>query len=56
MKEVGADCVFNYKTTSTVDVLQKEGPIDMYARKLLCCEFVLLILIADTGIMWEGRR
>ncbi|KAF8965858.1 hypothetical protein BDZ97DRAFT_2074402 [Flammula alnicola] len=30
MKEIGADVAFNYKTTSTVEVLEKEGPIDIY--------------------------
>ena len=30
VKECGADIVFNYKTTSTTDILQKEGPINMY--------------------------
>ena len=29
MKSLGADVAFNYKTTSTREVLQKEGPIDM---------------------------
>ena len=29
MKEIGADVAFNYKTTSTSDILEKEGPIDM---------------------------
>ena len=29
MKEVGADVAFNYKTTSTNEILGKEGPIDM---------------------------
>ena len=29
MKQVGADVVFNYKTTATAEVLEKEGPIDM---------------------------
>ena len=29
MKEIGADVAFNYKTTSTNEVLEKEGPIDM---------------------------
>jgi len=29
MKEIGADCAFNYKTTNAADVLKKEGPIDM---------------------------
>jgi len=30
MKEIGADVAFNYKTTSTSEVLTKEGPIDMF--------------------------
>ncbi|KAF8811022.1 NAD(P)-binding protein [Phlegmacium glaucopus] len=30
MKEIGADVAFNYKTTSTTEVLEKEGPIDVY--------------------------
>ena len=29
MKELGADVAFNYKTTSTSEVLAKEGPINM---------------------------
>lgn len=29
MKEIGADVAFNYKTTNTAEVLEKEGPIDM---------------------------
>ena len=29
MKDIGADVAFNYKTTSTAEVLDKEGPIDM---------------------------
>ncbi|KAF9470781.1 leukotriene B4 12-hydroxydehydrogenase, isoform CRA_a, partial [Pholiota conissans] len=30
MKECGADVAFNYKTTNTLEVLKKEGPIDIY--------------------------
>ncbi|KAF9247116.1 NAD-P-binding protein [Melanogaster broomeanus] len=30
MKEIGADVAFNYKTTKTSEVLEKEGPIDVY--------------------------
>ncbi|KAF8554168.1 NAD(P)-binding protein [Imleria badia] len=30
MKELGVDVAFNYKTTKTSEVLQKEGPIDVY--------------------------
>jgi NADPH-dependent curcumin reductase CurA len=29
IKSLGADVAFNYKTTSTADVLAKEGPIDV---------------------------
>lgn len=29
MKEIGADVAFNYKTTKTLEVLTKEGHIDM---------------------------
>lgn len=29
MKDIGADVAFNYKTTNTLEVLKKEGPIDM---------------------------
>jgi len=30
IKSIGADVAFNYKTTNTIDVLQKEGPINIY--------------------------
>lgn len=30
VKSLGADVVFNYKTTKTAEVLEKEGPIDVY--------------------------
>ncbi|KAH7885192.1 hypothetical protein F5I97DRAFT_1344729 [Phlebopus sp. FC_14] len=30
MKDLGADVAFNYKTTSTSEVLKKEGPIDIF--------------------------
>ena len=29
MKGIGADVAFNYKTTSTNEILEKEGPIDV---------------------------
>ena len=29
MKEIGADVAFNYKTTPTNDILEKEGPVDV---------------------------
>lgn len=53
MKEIGADVAFNYKTTSTSEVLAKEGPIDMYVLFALCkCTNVPI----DTGITLAGRR
>ncbi|KAI9572277.1 alcohol dehydrogenase [Boletus coccyginus] len=30
LKELGADVAFNYKTTKTSEILEKEGPIDVY--------------------------
>lgn len=30
MKDIGADVAFNYKMTSTKEVLNKEGPINMF--------------------------
>ncbi|KAI0776446.1 hypothetical protein BC629DRAFT_1594937 [Irpex lacteus] len=30
VKSLGADVVFNYKTTKTAEVLEKEGPVDVY--------------------------
>ncbi|KAI1790247.1 NAD(P)-binding protein [Ganoderma leucocontextum] len=30
MKSIGVDVSFNYKTTKTAEVLEKEGPIDVY--------------------------
>ena len=32
VKSLGTDVVFNYKTTKTADVLEKEGPIDMWVH------------------------
>ena len=29
LKSIGADVAFNYKTTNTAEVLEKEGPVDM---------------------------
>ena len=30
MKDCGADVAFNYKTTNTAEVLEREGPINLY--------------------------
>ena len=32
VKSLGADVAFNYKTTNTRDVLEREGPLNMYVR------------------------
>lgn len=34
MQSLGADVAFNYKTTDTRTVLDKEGPIDVYVFTL----------------------
>jgi NADPH-dependent curcumin reductase CurA len=39
LKDIGADVAFNYKTTDTREVLEKEGPIDV------CVIPFLLLLI-----------
>ena len=43
MKECGADVAFNYKITSTKEVLKEHGPINLYVR--LCRISVCLNLI-----------
>ncbi|KAF9474422.1 NAD(P)-binding protein [Pholiota conissans] len=35
MKEIGADVAFNYKTTKTAEVLEKEGPIDVKGARFI---------------------
>ena len=35
MKSLGADVAFNYKTTSTHEILSKEGPVNMYVTDIL---------------------
>ena len=32
VSSIGADVAFNYKTTSTRKVLEKEGPLNMYVH------------------------
>jgi NADPH-dependent curcumin reductase CurA len=49
MKDLGADIAFNYKTTSTREVLTKEGPIDVYVLSVYETDHELTCL--DTGIM-----
>jgi NADPH-dependent curcumin reductase CurA len=33
MKEIGVDVAFNYKTTSTNEILEKEGPVDVSVHR-----------------------
>ena len=35
IKEIGADVAFNYKTTSTSEILEKEGPVDVSVHSIL---------------------
>jgi NADPH-dependent curcumin reductase CurA len=54
MKEIGADVVFNYKTTDVREVLKKEGPIDMCVQPNFdLCEFRAVIL---TTLRILGQR
>lgn len=46
VRSLGGDVVFNYKTTSTKEVLEREGPIDMY---------VTLILMSSCVLLWFDR-
>ena len=56
MKEVGADVAFNYKTTSTNEILEKEGPIDVSVHPhLLSVWLIELILFPGIGTMLVGR-
>lgn len=45
MKEIGADVAFNYKTASTAEVLEKEGPIDVYAYPTRSSQRPCLLII-----------
>ena len=51
IKSLGADVVFNYKTTKTADVLAKEGPIDMWVivffRVFYCVTDVVFQLLGQ---------
>ena len=64
MKELGADVPFNYKTTSTDEILKKEGPIDVsvltyypispFVQSVTDKKFVSCVF-SDIGIMPVGR-
>ena len=49
IKSLGADVVFNYKNTKTADVLEKEGPIDMYVQAELSVRLEISQWSAATG-------
>ena len=58
MKEIGADVAFNYKTTSTNEVLEKEGPVDVSDHPYILRQSVTdkkCFLCPDIGIMSVGR-
>jgi NADPH-dependent curcumin reductase CurA len=40
MKELGTDVAFNYKTTSTSTILEKEGPLDVCVG----CFFLYIVI------------
>ena len=54
---LGADVSFNYKTVSTQEVLEKEGPINMCVACVASCVFCNLSsrLHIAFGIMLEAR-
>lgn len=56
LKSLGADVAFNYKTTSTREVLEKEGPIDVYVLHPSSRPGVLTAVLAVIGIMSAARR
>ena len=41
LSSIGADVAFNYKTTSTREVLQKEGPVNMYVTSVVLGSYLL---------------
>ena len=53
MKECGADIVFNYKTTSTMEVLEREGPVNL-------CVFIsdahFTVLMVENQLLGPRRR
>jgi NADPH-dependent curcumin reductase CurA len=38
MKEIGADVVFNYKTENTLEILEREGGIDLCVMDIFVCK------------------
>ena len=48
-KSLGADVSFNYKTANTKEILEKEGPVSMYA-----CYVWLICTDTDTSTQLLG--
>ncbi|KAG6826570.1 hypothetical protein H0H92_015289 [Tricholoma furcatifolium] len=44
MKAIGADAAFNYKTTTTAEVLKREGPIDVHWDNLAARDWNQLLI------------
>ena len=57
MKEVGADVAFNYKTTSTNEILEKEGPIDVLVHFFFSSAIsgAIFFFLPDIGTTLVGR-
>jgi NADPH:quinone reductase-like Zn-dependent oxidoreductase len=56
MKEIGADVAFNYKTTSTSEILEKEGPVDVSVHPYPCQSMTdKMFLCQDIGTTSVGR-
>ncbi|KAF9474424.1 hypothetical protein BDN70DRAFT_960983 [Pholiota conissans] len=53
MKESGADMAFNYKTTKTAEVLEKEGLIDVYWDNI---SGATLDAVLEASRMWHDIR
>ena len=53
MKSIGADVAFNYKTTSTEEVLNKHGPINVYVNALHKTLLVVLMAYLRLKRYWD---
>jgi len=54
MKDIGADVAFNYKITNTTEVLEKEGPIDMFVVLAMRSRLVLINSRLSTISYWDN--
>ena len=55
MKEIGADIAFNYKTTSTNEILEKEGPVDVLVFPTHIITIILFCVSSETDKMCVCR-